>query len=79
MGKSTKKEGNTNTTKGIDLLEVYYEASSQVTKQINSLGGKAVRFTQKGGDLGTGEDSHVGTPKCMGSTRMQPMGKLLTI
>ena len=39
----------------IDCLEVYCFADSQLTKQIESLGGKAVRFTRKDGDLTTPE------------------------
>ena len=35
-----------NTTKGIDLLEVYCDENSQLTQQILQKGGKAARFTR---------------------------------
>ena len=37
----------------IDLLEVYASENSRLTEQINSMGGKAMRFTKEHGDLGT--------------------------
>ena len=37
----------------IDLLEVYCGENSQITQQIKKLGGRAIRFTFKDGDLST--------------------------
>lgn len=41
------------TPPGIDLLEIYASENSRLTEQINSMGGRAVRFTKEHGDLGT--------------------------
>ena len=53
LGNSNLKKSMTKTTNGIDLLEVYCDTESQLTKQVNLLGGRAVRFTKQDGDLGT--------------------------
>ena len=87
LGNSNLKKSMTKTTNGIDLLEVYCDTESQLTKQVNLLGGRAVRFTKQDGGsgniIGSEEtvvmDLLVGTPQHMGSTRMQTMGKLLKV
>ena len=39
----------------VDLLEVYCGPESQLTHQVNCLGGRAIRFTKRDGDLSTKE------------------------
>ena len=44
-----------NTDRGIDILEVYCDTQSQLTKQVIKAGGTAVRFSREDGDLNTEE------------------------
>ena len=52
------KEGNhrnNHQSRPLDLLEVYCEPNSQITTQINKIGGRAMRFSKSDGDLNTSE------------------------
>lgn len=51
----TKKDGGMTHGKGVDVLEVYCEQESQITKVCNQRGGRAIRFTRDDGDLSTKE------------------------
>ena len=46
---------NTHQSRPLDLLEVYCEPNSQITTQINKIGGRAMRFSKSDGDLNTSE------------------------
>ena len=50
-----KNPQKSNSHQNIDLLEVYCGPESQLTHQINRLGGRAIRFTKGDGDLSTKE------------------------
>jgi hypothetical protein len=52
---SKKSDCPKNPKDQIDLLEVYCEPNSQLSKQIQHMGGKSLRFTKDDGDLSTPE------------------------
>ena len=54
------QKGNTRSKFGsqnqqVDLLEIYCEPNSQLVQQVNSKGGRAIRFSRTDGDLSTKE------------------------
>ena len=51
----TKRNGGMTHGKAVDILEVYCEHESQITKVCNQRGGRAIRFTKDDGDLATKE------------------------
>ena len=52
-GKLRSKFGSQN--QQVDLLEIYCEPNSQLVQQVNSKGGRAIRFSRTDGDLSTKE------------------------
>ena len=50
---SKKSKGQQNPKDQIDLLEIYCEPNSQLSKQVQRMGGKSLRFTKDDGDLST--------------------------
>jgi len=54
----TKKYRGITHGRTVDILEVYCDQESQITKVCNQRGGRAIRFTKDDGDLSTKEGRH---------------------